>query len=57
MLFPSATSAQWPLTRLAMTDSSVGDDLPNVIGVFSSRDASAFGQPVDQDPRPRTHVG
>ncbi|WEV46781.1 alpha-galactosidase [Bifidobacterium sp. ESL0690] len=54
MLFPSATSAQWPLTRLVMADSSVGDDLPDVIAVFAGRDAGAFGQAVDQDPRPRT---
>ncbi|WEV75383.1 alpha-galactosidase [Bifidobacterium sp. ESL0800] len=55
MLFPStATSTRLPLTRLAMTDSSVGDDLPNVISVFASRDAGVFGQAVDQNLRPRT---
>jgi alpha-galactosidase len=53
MLFPSATSTQWPLTRLLMADSSVGDDLPRVMGVIASRDVSELNQVPDQDPRPR----
>lgn len=53
MLFPSAASEQWPLTRLLMADSSVGDDLPRVMGVIASRDGSELNQVPDQDPRPR----
>jgi alpha-galactosidase len=53
MLFPSAISTQWPLTRLLMADSSVGDDLPRVMGVIASCDVGDFNQVPDQDPRPR----
>lgn len=54
MLFPSIALGQLPVTCLAMTDASVGDDLPDVIGFFSTSDPSSLNNLIDQDPRPRT---